>query len=94
VLPVAIDGVVVLEPRRNPMKGRIALQCHPRLIQAVIFSFVLSLECLGGGCGAQSGSETASTTKELPPSAKGLQEHMKQLQKEKFKAKAGAPGRR
>ena len=59
------------------MNGRMALMRHSRLIRMGVYLLLMSLGCLSIGCGGTPGSDAKSSSKELPPSAKGLQEHMK-----------------
>ncbi len=80
------------------MKGRMALTRHSQLVRTCVFSLVLGLVCLAGGCGAPSGSEPTSTTKELPKHAQSLKEQMQKRTAEKKAAQGkglrSRPGRR
>jgi hypothetical protein len=58
------------------MKGRIALMRHSQLVRTCVFSLILGLVCLASGCGERSGSDTPSTSKELPKHAQSLKEQM------------------
>ncbi len=71
------------------MMGRIALMRHSQLVRAWVCSLVLGLQCLASGCGAPSGSEPASTSKELPKHAQSLKEQMQK----RTTAKKGAQGK-
>jgi hypothetical protein len=60
------------------MEFRLRFVCLCRRLRVGLCLLVCSFTCLAGGCGAKSGSDAAAQSRELPPSAKSLKEHMKE----------------
>jgi hypothetical protein len=74
------------------MKGFAALCLRAGSALSVAWSAVLGLGLASAGCGGTAGSGSSSTTKELPPSAKSLQEHMKERAAKQKGAMGTRPG--